>query len=41
MDQAKSIKLQKKHLESAEERRARFDKENERERAKRRTPNYE
>ena len=36
MDQTKSIKLQKKRLESAEERRARLDKGNERERAKRR-----
>ena len=30
MDQTKSIKLQKKHLESAEERRAWLDKANER-----------
>ena len=36
MDQTKSIKLQKKCLESAEERRARLDKANERARAKRR-----
>ena len=36
MDQTKSIKLQKKRLESAEERRARRDKANERARAKRR-----
>ena len=36
MDQTKSIKLQKKCLESAEERRDRFDKANERARAKRR-----
>ena len=36
MDQTKSIKLQKKHLESAEERRARLDKANERARVKRR-----
>ena len=36
MDQTKSIKLQKKRLDSAEERRARFDKANERARAKRR-----
>ena len=36
MDQTKSIKLQKKRLESAEERRARLDKANERARAKRR-----
>ena len=36
MDQVKSIKLQKKRLESAEERRARLDKANERARAKRR-----
>ena len=34
MDQTKSIKLQKKRLESAEERRARLDKANERARAK-------
>ena len=33
MDQTKSIKLQKKRLESAEERRARLDKANERARA--------
>ena len=36
MDQTKSIKLQKKRLEIAEERRARLDKANERARAKRR-----
>ena len=36
MDQTKSIKLQKKCLEIAEERRARLDKANERVRAKRR-----
>ena len=36
MDQTKSIKLQKKRLESAEERRAPLDKANERARAKRR-----
>ena len=36
MDQTKSIKLQKKCLESAEERRAQLDKANERARAKRR-----
>ena len=36
MDQTKSIKLQKKCLESAEERRTRLDKANERARAKRR-----
>ena len=36
MDQTKSIKLQKKRLESAEERRARLDKANERATAKRR-----
>ena len=36
MDQTKSIKLQKKRLESAEERRARLDKANERARAKQR-----
>ena len=36
MDQIKSIKLQKKCLESAEERRAWLDKANERARAKRR-----
>ena len=36
MDQTKSIKLQKKRLESAEERRARLDKANERTRTKRR-----
>ena len=36
MDQTKSIKLQKKRLESADERRARLDKANERARAKRR-----
>ena len=36
MDQIKSIKLQKKRLESAEIRRARLDKANERARAKRR-----
>ena len=36
MDQTKSIKLQKKRLERAEERRARLDKANERARAKRR-----
>ena len=35
MDQTKSIKLQKKRLESAEERRARLDKNNEKARAKR------
>ena len=39
MDQTKSIKLQKKRLESAEERRARLDKANERARAKRRMEN--
>ena len=37
MDQTKSIKLQKKRLESAEERRARLDKNNEKARAKSRT----
>ena len=37
MDQTKSIKLQKKSLESAEERRARLDKNNEKARAKSRT----
>ena len=37
MDQTKSSKLQKKHLESAEERRARLDKNNEKARAKSRT----
>ena len=36
MNQTKSIKLQKKCLESAEERRVRIDKANERARAKRR-----
>ena len=36
MDQTKSIKLQKKRLGSAEEKRARLDKANERARAKRR-----
>ena len=36
MDQTKSIKLHKKRLESAEERRAWLDKANERARAKRR-----
>ena len=36
MDQTKNIKLQKKRLESAEEKRARLDKANERARAKRR-----
>ena len=36
MDQTKSIKLQKKRLESAEERRAGLDKANERARAKQR-----
>ena len=36
MDQTKSIKLQKKRLESAEERMTRLDKANERARAKRR-----
>ena len=36
MDQTKCIKLQKKRLESAEERKARLDKANERARAKRR-----
>ena len=36
MDQTKSIKLQKKRLESADERRVRLDKANERARAKRR-----
>ena len=36
MVQTKIIKLQKKRLESAEERRARLDKANERARAKRR-----
>ena len=36
MDQTKHIKLQKKRLESAEERRARLDKANERARAKQR-----
>ena len=35
MDQTKSIKLQKKRLESAEERSARLDKANETARAKR------
>ena len=35
MDQTKSIKLQKKRLESAEERRARPDKANEKARVKR------
>ena len=39
MDQTKSIKLQKKRLESAEERRARLDKANERARVKRRMEN--
>ena len=39
MDQTKSIKLQKKRLESAEERRALLDKANERARAKRRMEN--
>ena len=39
MDQTKSIKLQKKRLESAEERRARLDKANERARAKQRIEN--
>ena len=39
MDQTKSIKLQKKCLESAEERRARLDKTNERARAKWRMEN--
>ena len=34
MDQTKGIKLQKKRLESAEERRARLDKANERARVK-------
>ena len=37
MDQTKSIKLQKKRLESAEKRRARLDKNNEKARAKSRT----
>ena len=37
MDQTKSIKLQKKRLESAEERRARLDNNNEKARAKSRT----
>ena len=37
MDQTKSIKLQKKRLESAEEWRARLDKNNEKARAKSRT----
>ena len=37
MDQTKSIKLQKKSLESAEERRAWLDKNNEKARAKSRT----
>ena len=37
MDQTKSIKLQKKRLESAEERRARLDKNNEKAGAKSRT----
>ena len=37
MDSTKSIKLQKKRLESAEERRARLDKNNEKARAKSRT----
>ena len=37
MDQTKSIKLQKKRLESAEERRAGLDKNNEKARAKSRT----
>ena len=37
MDQTKSIKLQKKRLESAEEMRARLDKNNEKARAKSRT----
>ena len=37
MDQTKSIKLQKKRLESAEERRVRLDKNNEKARAKSRT----
>ena len=37
MDQTKSIKLQKKRLESAEERRARLDKNKEKARAKSRT----
>ena len=36
MDQTKSIKLQKKVLESAEERRAQLDKANKRARTKRR-----
>ena len=39
MDQIKSIKLQKKRLESAEERRAWLDKANERASAKRRMEN--
>ena len=39
MDQTKSIKLQKKRLKSAEERRARLDKANEGARAKRRMEN--
>ena len=37
MDQTKSIKLKKKRLESAEERRALLDKNNEKARAKSRT----
>ena len=37
MDQTKSIKLQKKRLESAEERRAPLDKNNEKARAESRT----
>ena len=37
MDQTKSIKLQKKRLDSAEERRARLDKNNEKASAKSRT----
>ena len=41
MDQTKSIELHKKCLESAEERRAWFDKENERARAKWRTETEE
>ena len=41
MDQTKSIKLQKKRLESAEERRAWLDKVNERARAKRRMETVE
>ena len=39
MDQTKSVKLQKKRLESAEQRRARLDKANESARAKRRMEN--